>query len=143
MKVSRLQLCIAALLALTSVAYAFYKIGHIAASREGIRTLAFVSLWTVKPSIQLVDHLTSTSTDVPASISNTAASAIYMVARYSMLFDPSLAGLDQDSKSALCAMAKNADLYHQRQPKLYDDDLVAHLRKMHARLSSEGVVCSV
>jgi hypothetical protein len=137
MKTLSSRFLVIAMLALACVAYVSYKIGHIQASRQGIRTLAFVSLWSVKPSVQTIDYATANPGVFPESIQVTADGSIYMVARYSMVFDPDFSTMDEEAKGVLCTIAKNREIYRKRSPDLFDDALMKHLAKVHGELASQ------
>lgn len=137
MKTLSSRFFVIAALALACVAYASYRIGHIQASREGMRNLAFVSLWSVKPSVQTIDYATANPGAFPERILVTADGAVLMVARYSMVFDPDLSNMHEEAKSVLCAIAKNRELYRKRSPDLYDDTLMSHLEKVHREIASQ------
>ncbi len=127
---------VAAALLLACVAFGAFRLGQMHAHREALRELAFVSLWTVKPSVQLVDVALTQPGAVPDAVLLAAESAIYMVARQSMDFDPDLSQLHHDAQNILCALAKNRVLYHDRQPGLYDGALMKHLAQVHETLAS-------
>jgi hypothetical protein len=137
MKTLSSRFLVIAMLALACVAYVSYRIGHIQASRQGVRSLAFVSLWSVKPSVQTIEYATATPGIFPEGIQVTADGSIYMVARYSMVFDPDFTTMDEQTKGVLCTIAKNREIYRKRSPDLYDEALMSHLAKVHGELAPQ------
>ena len=141
MKRNRVLVACATLALLIGGGYAAFRIGQLSATREDMRTLAFVSLWVVEPAVRLSELEAEEPGKLPRSLVVSAEDSIGMVARMSVAFDPNLDNLAMDQKNTLCAIAKNRDRHRTfySPPKIYDDDLMAHLEKIYRATAKEAV----
>ena len=117
MKRNKLLVACATLALLIAGGYATFRIGQITAAREGMRTLAFVSLWVVEPAVRLSEIEAENPGQLPKILVASAENSIAMVAGNSVMFDPNLDNLAMDQKNTLCVIAKNRDRHRLSMPR--------------------------